>query len=74
MHNIESWKRRERIIRYCASTVDDRLKDREAELSDVIDKEEQQQERRRDFDRLDAGRSANNVRDDLFSEQVKVSW
>ncbi|KAK9897489.1 hypothetical protein P389DRAFT_57683 [Cystobasidium minutum MCA 4210] len=62
---IESWKRREAVIRYCVSSVDDRLAEREKELRNATSSS------MRDYERLDANRKEREIRDDLYSEQTK---
>lgn len=62
----ESWKRREAVIRYCVSSVDDRLAEREKELRKATSPDT------RDYDRLNADRKEREIRDDLYSEQTKV--
>lgn len=65
--STESWNRREAVIRYCVSSVDDRLAEREKELRNATSSD------MRDFERLNAERKERELRDDLYSEQTKVS-
>jgi len=59
----ESWKRREAVVRYCVSTVDDRLLARDREIRDAGGNEE--------FERLDRDR-ARSVREGIYLEETKV--
>lgn len=63
----ESWKRREAVIRYCVKSTDDRLESREVEL------QRSNVSTRYSAEKLDANRS-DRIREDLFSEQVKVRF
>lgn len=57
------------MIRYCVSSVDDRLMEREKELRIASTSSSSAL---RDYDRLNAERKEREIRDDLYSEQTKV--
>lgn len=64
---LESWKRREAVIRHCVATVDDRLKEKHDDLQDA-----RARSSKSDYDRLDADRKERQVKDELYTEQTRV--